>query len=59
MSESRVDIMDNLMELILEQEKSDVIDNLIDVYKRFIDFAKDNGIVSYKDKDAKEITIEE
>lgn len=51
--------MDNLMELILEQEKSDVIDNLIDVYKRFIDFAKDNGIVSYKDKDAKEITIEE
>ena len=51
--------MDNLMELILEQEKSDVIDNLIDVYQRFIDLAKDNGIVSYKDKDDKEVTIEE
>lgn len=51
--------MDNLMELILEQEKSDVIDNLMDVYQRFIDLAKDNGIVSYKDKDDKEVTIEE
>ena len=51
--------MDNLMELILEQEKNDVIDNLMDVYQRFIDLAKDNGIVSYKDKDDKEVTIEE
>ena len=36
--------MDNLMELILEQEKNDVIDNLIDVYQRFIDLAKESYV---------------
>ena len=51
--------MDNIVGLLLEQERSNVIDNLMDVYQKFIDLAKNNGIVSYKDKDDKEVTIEE